>query len=168
MSFETVMQTYLRGERLESLVFIAPLGALCVAFAVATLYDARTPFNVGISAPFLVLGALLLVVGLAVGLRTGGQLDSLSALFASDRVRFLIEELPRMQKVNAAWPKYVAAWCGFLAVGLVLRFAVKREWAFGLGVGLIFFGAVGLIIDGFAERRAAPYTEALKALQSGT
>jgi hypothetical protein len=167
MSFEATMQTYFRGEKLESFVFIAPFGLLCIAFAIAILYESRTPFSIGLAIPFLVLGAVLLGVGLAVGLRTDGQLAALNTLYASDKARFLAEELPRMQKVNAAWPTYIRTWCSFLAIGIVLRFIVKQDWAFGFGVGLIFFGAVGLIIDGFAERRAVPYTAALKVLGDG-
>ena len=34
----------------------------------------------------------------------------------------------------------------------------------GLGIALVFFAGVGLLIDGFAERRTHPYVEALKAL----
>ncbi|GMU59433.1 MAG: hypothetical protein AMXMBFR34_11960 [Myxococcaceae bacterium] len=51
-----------------------------------------------------------------------------------------------------------------LGVGLLLRFAVHADWARGLGPALVLAGAMGLVIDGFAERRAEPYTEALEVL----
>ena len=40
----------------------------------------------------------------------------------------------------------------------------SADWAHGLGPALIMIGALGFFIDGFAERRARPYTVALEAL----
>ena len=37
-------------------------------------------------------------------------------------------------------------------------------WAQGLGSALILVSALGFMIDGFAGRRAQPYTKALEAL----
>jgi hypothetical protein len=33
----------------------------------------------------------------------------------------------------------------------------------GVGVALVFFSGVGLLVDGFAERRARPYTASLES-----
>jgi hypothetical protein len=41
---------------------------------------------------------------------------------------------------------------------------LKADWAHGVGPAIILIGAMGFLIDGFAERRARPYTEALEAL----
>jgi lipoprotein signal peptidase len=76
----------------------------------------------------------------------------------------LANELPRMQKVNANWSLYIGTWVSLLVVGLVLRFGLKADWAHGLGPALMLIGAMGFLIDGFAERRARPYTQALDAL----
>ena len=46
---------------------------------------------------------------------------------------------------------------GSAVKGLILT------WAHGVGPVLIAVGALGLFIDGFAERRARPYTAALNA-----
>jgi BCD family chlorophyll transporter-like MFS transporter len=45
--------------------------------------------------------------------------------------------------------------------GLVLRFALSADFAHGLGIALVFFAGVGLLVDGFAERRTHPYGAAL-------
>lgn len=47
--------------------------------------------------------------------------------------------------------------------GLALRFAVPGDWAHGLGIALVFYAGVGLMVDGFAERRTHPYVAALAA-----
>jgi len=49
--------------------------------------------------------------------------------------------------------------------GLLLRFALKAEFARGIGASLLVFAGLGLLIDGFAERRAMQYTQALEAAQ---
>jgi hypothetical protein len=170
--FEGVMSAYFRGERLESVLFMAPFGALCVVFGACMLYEERSGFSFGIAVPFIVLGLVLLGTGLAVGFRTPAQVASLSSLYRSDVAAFLASEMPRMQKVNAAWPNYIRTWSIFIALGVALRFIVHRggsgvraEWALGLGAALVFFGGAGLIIDGFAERRAKPYTASLESLR---
>jgi hypothetical protein len=168
MNLEQVMHTYFRGERLESYVFIVPLGVLCILFGIATLYGERSPFAWGISVPFMLLGGVLLVTGLGIGLRTPGQVAALTALYQRDVPQFATQELQRMQIVNSNWPRYVTTWTIFTLIGLGLRFGVHREWALGLGTALMFFGAVGFMIDGFAERRAKPYTAALENLAAQT
>lgn len=167
MPFIDVLSTYFRGERVESLAFILPLGLLSITFGAVLLWDERSAFHWGIALPFLLLGTALVVTGAAVGLRTPEQVSALSGLYRDDVARFLAQELPRMQKVNGNWPIFLTTWVGFALVGLGLRFFVRRDWAEGLGIALVFFGAVGLLIDGFAERRARPYTEALERLANG-
>jgi hypothetical protein len=71
-------------------------------------------------------------------------------------------ETERMAKVNKAWPMYLVIWGLFGLVGLVLRFAWSSDFLQGLGIALVFFAGVGLLIDGFAERRTHPYMDALK------
>ena len=68
-----------------------------------------------------------------------------------------------MEKVNDAWPKYLVVWALFGVVGLALRLALKSDFAQGLGMALVFFSGVCLLIDGFAERRARPYTQMLES-----
>ncbi|MFN8996392.1 MAG: hypothetical protein ACK5X3_22365, partial [Pseudomonadota bacterium] len=48
--------------------------------------------------------------------------------------------------------------------GLALHFATKGDLTQGLGIALVFFSGVGLMVDGFAERRTHPYVSALRAI----
>jgi hypothetical protein len=71
-------------------------------------------------------------------------------------------ETERMVKVNKAWPMYLSIWALFGVAGLMLRFVGSSDFLQGLGISLVFMAGVGLLIDGFAERRTHPYTDALK------
>lgn len=164
MSFLDVMQTYFRGERIEALGFIVPLGVLLVGFAAVTLRAERGGFAWGLAVPLAVFGLVAIVTGAAVGLRTAGQVAEIEAGFNSDPAAMVATELPRMQQVNQNWPVYLSAWVALVLIGLGLRFGLKADWAHGLGPALILVGAFGFLIDGFAERRARPYTEALQTL----
>jgi len=162
--FLEIMHTYFRGERIEALGFIAPVGVALLVLAAVTLRAERGGFAWGMAVPLGLFGVVAIIVGLAVGLRTPAQVESLEAAYRTDAGAMVTEELPRMQKVNATWPVYVAIWTVLVLVGLLLRFGLRADWAAGLGPALILVGALGFMIDGFAERRAEPYTAALEAL----
>ncbi len=163
-SFLEIMNGYFWGERAEALFFIVPIGIVSLAFAGVVYRTQQGGFMWGIVIPFVLLGLALLVTGAVVGLRTPGQVEHLTALYEADTAAFIAEELPRMEQVNANWPRYVAMYAVFLVVGAVLRFAVHKDWALSVGTALLLFAAIGLFIDGFAERRAEPYTKALHEL----
>jgi hypothetical protein len=164
MPFLDVMHAYFRGERIESLYFIVPIGLALVAFAVVTLRAERGGFAWGLAVPLALFGIVAIGIGAAVGLRTAGQVAGIEAGFQSDPAAMVAEELPRMQKVNDSWPVYIGMWATLVIVGLGLRFGLKADWAHGVGPAFILIAALGFLIDGFAERRARPYTEALEAL----
>ncbi len=69
-----------------------------------------------------------------------------------------------MQKVNANFRTTFIVFGALTALSLVLIFALRAGWAQGLGSALIVVSALGLLIDGFAGRRAVPYTDALEQL----
>jgi len=164
MPFLDTMHTYFRGERLEALYFIVPIGIAMLAFAGVTLRAERGGFAWGLAIPLLLFGLAAIGTGAAVGLRTPGQVAEIESGYQSDPSAMLSSELPRMQKVNDNWPVYIGTWTVLLFIGLGLRLGLKADWAHGLGPALILVGAIGFLIDGFAERRARPYTQALEAL----
>jgi hypothetical protein len=156
-----LMSGYLLGEKLESLVFIVPLGLLSVLFGAWLLTERSAPFARGAGWPFLVIGLLLAGTGAVVGFRTPAQVERLTAAFTAAPEAARAEELARMEKVNRSWSTYVTLWATFAVAGLVLRFALRSPLAHGVGAALLFFAGVGLLVDGFAEHRAHGYTEAL-------
>jgi hypothetical protein len=158
------MHAYFRGERIEALYFIVPIGVAMVAFAAVTLRAERGGFAWGLAVPLVVFGLFAIGVGAAVGLRTAGQVAAIESGFQDNPGAMVADELPRMQKVNDNWPLYIGMWTTLVVVGLALRFGLTADWAHGVGPAIILIGAVGFLIDGFAERRARPYTEALQIL----
>ena len=59
---------------------------------------------------------------------------------------------------------YFIMWTTLVLVGLGLRFGLKSDWADGVGPAIVLIGAMGFLVDSFAERRARPYTQALEVL----
>ena len=155
------MQTYFQGEKIEALVFILPLGLLCLAFSAWLFTDGGPGFARGVAIPFVLMGLVMGTVGAVVGLRTPAQVAALEAGLAAQPASTVSQEIARMEKVNAAWPRYLIAWALFGVVGLGLRFATRSEFLQGMGIALVFFAGVALLIDGFAERRTHPYVQAL-------
>ena len=49
-------------------------------------------------------------------------------------------------------------------MGLGVHYLGGPNWGRGLGAALILISAIGLLIDGFAERRAEYYTAALEEI----
>ena len=166
MKIIEAMATYFQGEKVEALVFILPIGLLSLVFGGWLLSEGDGGFTRGVALPFLVMGLVASVVGGVVGFRTPSQVKTLEASIARAPEQAVSEEIFRMEKVNRAWPQYLAVWAVFGVAGLVLRFALKSDFAQGLGIALVFFSGVCLLIDGFAERRARPYTEVLESART--
>lgn len=164
MTFLQHMHEYFRGERLEALLFILPAAAVLLVLAGVALRTQGGAFGLGLSIPLALFGLLAGTVGLSVGLRTAGQVAALEQEYAASPKDMVTRELPRMRKVNAAWPVYLWGYAVFAVLGLGLRFGLGSEWAQGVGPALVLIAGIGLLIDGFAERRARPYTQALEAL----
>jgi len=159
----TLMQ-YFEGEKIEALVFILPVGLASLVFGAWLLVDAPGSFARGVAIPFVLMGLLMGTVGAVVGYRTPAQVTALRAVVESGESSALQAELSRMEAVNRAWPRYLLLWAAFGVVGLGLRFAGSGDFLQGLGVALVFFGGVGMLVDGFAERRTHAYTSALETV----
>ena len=157
------MHIYFQGEKIEALVFILPLGLLSLVFGGWLFTDGGSGFARGVAIPFLLMGLVMTTVGATVGLRTPAQVSALESAVHSDAPAARAAEVVRMSKVNGAWKIYLAVWAAFAVAGIALRFATHSDFLQGLGIALVFFAGVGLLVDGFAERRTHPYTEALTA-----
>jgi hypothetical protein len=162
--FEAI-QVYFQGEKTEALVFILPLGLLSLVFSTWLLTDNPGSFAKGVAIPFFILGLLMTTVGGVVGFRTPDQVATIIKTMEADKQAGVQAETQRMVKVNQAWPIYLAIWAVFGVAGLLLRFAGTSDFYQGIGIALVFFAGVGLLIDGFAERRTHPYMNALQAAE---
>jgi hypothetical protein len=162
MKLLEAMHPYFQGEKIEALVFILPLGLLSLVFAAWLLSDNPDGFTRGVALPFAVMGVVMVGAGGVVGYRTPAQVRALEAGLQATPGPALEAELARMERVNRAWPRYLVLWAACGVVGLLLRFATRGDFTQGLGISLVFFAGVGLLVDGFAERRARPYAAALE------
>ena len=161
MKFLETMLPYFQGEKLEALIFILPIRFLCFVFGAWLLSEAQPGFFKGVSIPFIAMGLALTIVGATVSFRTPDQTLKIQQSYKVDQAATIKSEIVRMDKVNKAWNIYLTAWLIFTIVGLGLRFLTHSEFLRGIGVALVFFAGIGLMIDGFAERRARIYFEAL-------
>ena len=164
MQFLDALHTYFRGEKLEAWFFIFPVGVLLLAFAAVALKAERGGFAWGVAIPCVLAGLALIGTGVGVGSRTSGQVKELVRGYETAPREMVATEWPRMQRVNANFRTTFKVFGLLTAVGLVLTFAIRAGWAQGLGPTLILISSLGFLIDGFAGRRAVPYTEALEQL----
>jgi len=164
MNFLDTLHTYFRGEKLEAVWFIIPLGLALVAFAVVALRVERGGFAWGIAVPCFLFGLVALATGGAVAARTDRQVATLERAYAESPEAMAQAELARMEKVNADFQLYFAGFAILAGVGFALVTLLSADWARGLGRAFLLVGALGFLIDGFASRRAVPYTVAISDL----
>jgi uncharacterized membrane protein len=166
MKFLETMLPYFQGEKLEALIFILPLGLLCLVFGGWLLAEGQAGFTRGVAIPFMAMGLMLTTVGGIVGLRTPVQVERLARSFEAAPAAAIEAETVRMHKVNKAWSWYLAVWVIFGILGLSLRLLTSSDLLQGLGIALVFFAGVGLLVDGFADRRGHRYASALAVLKA--
>jgi hypothetical protein len=171
---------YFQGEKIEALVFILPIGLLSLVFGGWLLSEGQGGFARGVAIPFILMGLVMSVVGGVVGYRTPSQVAALEAALTAPAAGSpatgspaagspaagspaLELERARMEEVNRAWSGYLVIWAAFGVIGLALRFGVRDDMWQGLGIALVFFSGVGLLVDGFAERRARVYAGVLSS-----
>jgi hypothetical protein len=164
MSFLEILNVYFRGEKLEAWFFILPTGLLMVAMGAALLSTNRAAFDWGLAVPAIIFGLVLAATGIGVGARTSSQVQALETSYQADASVMVKDELPRMQKVMKNFRTTLIVFGATAVVGLLLIFALRMEWAVGLGVALLLVAAVGLAVDGIAERRGHPYVAALNEI----
>jgi hypothetical protein len=154
---------YFHAEKTESLAFI---GAGIAGILVAIYWWVKTTALMlsGAAWPLFCIGAMQLVVGLVVYLRTDKQVVSLEALAHESPDAFRIEELDRMHHVSQNFIRI--RWIEialFILSGIMIMmfFPLKGFW-FGFGIALAFESALSLTLDFFAEERADHYKEFVK------
>jgi hypothetical protein len=154
---------YFRGER-DTGAFVVVFGLAVLGFAAWVLRSQQGAFRWSLAVPLLLIGLGGAVGGAVLAVRSTRQADSLAALQRSDPQRFVSEECPRMARVNANWPRLKLAWAVIAAICAAVLVLVKRDGV--TGAALVMLWAMGLLmlLDTFAERRAAIYSAELAKL----
>jgi hypothetical protein len=162
MSFVEIMQIYFRGEKLEALWFILPIGIFLIILGIVTLKAEHGGFAWGVAIPCLIFGIIFMGTGIGVGTRTKGQVAQIEQSYLKNPVEMVQKELPRMKKVNTNFKLTYIILGVLIAAGLCIHYMGGANWGRGLGAALILVSAIGLLVDGFAERRVEPYTAVLE------
>jgi hypothetical protein len=152
------MQEYFRGERSAGFMGMA-VGLMALGLAFWLWRPHGGSFAVGLAIPLLLIGLGGALGGPGLIIRTDRQTAELSAM-SPEKIKEI--ERPRMAKVNANWVRLKMVWSALIAVALILIWVVKREWAVGLGLGLLLLTSFLFTVDIFAEKRAVIYTSALE------
>jgi hypothetical protein len=155
---------YFEAERLESLFFLA-FGLAAIGVAVACWALVRRPFYTGMAWPLLLVGAIQVVVGTTVWLRSPQDVARVQAMVQQAPHRLHSEEIPRMQAVMRNFVLYRWIEVALLAAGALLawRAAAGTAWQ-GAGAGLVLQAGLMLALDLVAERRGQAYVQGLQAL----
>lgn len=162
MDLLQITQSYFRGERWEALWFVVPLGLAFAFYGVVALRAESGGFAWGAAVPAFVFAALLLVPGLTIVARTPAQVAAVVTGLKSDRTATVRTERDRMATVMANFRTYRWAFLALVLIGLVGAL-VPIDWLRSAGAVLVVGGGMGLVIDGFAERRGHVYEDALIA-----
>jgi hypothetical protein len=164
MKFIETMLPYFQGEKMEALVFILPIGLLCMVFGGWLLSEGQPGFTRGVALPFIAMGLVISIIGATVGFRTPAQIVEIQQAYTANQTEAIQAERIRMEKVNKAWHWYLGLWIVFIILGLGLRLLNQSDFWRGFGIALVFFAGVGLMIDGFADRRARSYSNAINEM----
>jgi hypothetical protein len=158
----TELAEYFAAERQGGflLVALALVGLGFAGFLVLT----RHAF-LAMAWPLVVLGALQLIVGFTVALRTPAQLLTLSEGLRNQPVATATAETQRMRTIDRNFRVFKAVEVAFILVGLLLILLLPHSsaWA-AMGMGLLVEASVLLVFDSFAHHRAEVYTKWLQQL----
>lgn len=152
---EQYLTPYFAAEKQEALLFMAVgVGALALS---AWLWLRDGSYK-GMLYPLVAIAAIQVTVGSTVYSRTDAQVAALMLKARSDPAAFRAEETQRMQVVIKNFVIYRTIEIALLLAGLLLML-VMRSHAFwhAFGIGLSIQSSLMLLLDYFAEARAAEY-----------
>lgn len=154
------LTAYFHGEKQGAIALMILGGAALTAaiVLVATRSDYRA-----MAIPLGLIALLQIAIGIGLYARTDPQVASLVGQATADAPAMIAAELARMTKVMASFGVIKIIELVIFAIGVGLTYAFAHRPAIhAIGIGLIIQAAVMLAFDLTAERRAAPYVEALQ------
>lgn len=169
MEFQKQLIAYYEGEKQEALL-LAIFGVFMLILT-WLLYTQMKEHEIvkGLLMPF----AFLVVVGIGAGsfnaFNNVKRLKEMPTAYQSDSKAFIDNEIIRFEGsngVNKWWLPLHITWALCIIIGLLLDFFASSNRWMGVGIGLVFLGSIGLVIDGFAQHRAKVYTQELYQAQS--
>jgi len=155
---------YFNSELTESLIFIL-VGIAAIAVSLFFLFALRASFYNGISASFVLIAVIQIIVGSTVFIRTPKDISRVESYIKQEPQKIETEEIPRMNDVMKSF--IMIRWIEIILIlaGIILFFIMKNNlFIKGIGFGLTIQAAVSLLLDYFAEQRGFVYLEHLKSL----
>jgi len=117
----------------------------------------------------LSVGAIELVIGVALVVRTDARVRDFDAKIMHDAAAFRADELARIHGVNVGFRIIEVTEAALLAAGIaaVVRGATRKSdmWT-GVGLGLAMQSAAMLTLDVFASERSHRYADDLGRLEA--
>lgn len=158
---QDALVTYFTGEKNGGLL-LTSLGAIGLG-AAAFLWQARWGLR-SLAVTLAIFAVIEMAIGIGLYVRTGPQVNSLLAQFASEPARFFSEEAARMVRVqrNFVIVQYIEV--AVIVVAAITAFAQKQRFSVaGVALGLVLNAALLLAFDLVAERRGAAYLDTIRA-----
>jgi hypothetical protein len=158
------IEKYFTAEKYESLLFVL-VGLIALLLASYFLTKVKQSFYTGIAYPLIAIGAIQLVVGSSVYIRSPKDIVRVNQLVQSDKARIQSEEIPRMKTVMKNFVLYRWIEIVLVLTGISLFFFFNSNLLLkGIGLGLAIQSALMLLLDFFAESRAKAYLNFLQDL----
>lgn len=152
--------TWIDGELLEgALVCIFGLATIAVAFLFYKF--GGSPTAKALLYPLLASGLIYTAVGVSLRYSNGQRKAQYEEVYKQDAKAFVESERTRVESFQYQYviSKVVATAC-FIATLLIFWLSSSATWQ-AVGIGLSYFGLVGLIVDYFSQHRAMQYYEAI-------
>jgi hypothetical protein len=159
-ALRSAMETYFIDEKWISALLIA---AGAIAIVIGWLLWRNGSIYKTAAYPLVIVALLQVAVGAAIYQRTDDQLSGLWSQVNEAPQTYQAEETARMTKVLSSFKLYKILELLMLVGGIGICFAFRDNMSwYAAGVGLFAEGALMLLIDLTAEKRADFYVAAIK------
>ncbi len=164
MDFVAALETYFKAEeRLGR--FLVPFCAVLGVSSAVSMLSADSSFAYGSGVPAVMFGVAGVIGASRFLARTARQLTELPALYRESPAELARFELPRMNKLNLAWPRLKRLYLVLIALSVLTIVFAPIGWVRGLASTLIFLSAMLYVVDMLAEKRALAYTARILELR---
>lgn len=169
MFTKTDIERYFTGEKQESVVFFL-IGIAGILAAIVFFFFLKDNFYKGAAVPLFIIGILLSVIGYTIYTRSDGDRKRNVYAYDMNPSELKEKELPRMKKVmrNFVIMRYTEIFLLLVGIALYVYFIrdFNNDFWRGFGLALAVMALIGLIADGFAERRGQIYTNGIESFTS--
>ncbi|WP_449032024.1 hypothetical protein [Prevotella histicola] len=157
-------QEWLNGEWTEGII-VTIFGLLTIVTVIALWLTATSHAGRSLVLPLLLCGLVYTGTGVSMLMTNRGRAEEYRNKYEKNPVEFVQQEKQRVEDFQYMYViSKVVATVFFIATILIFWLTKSPVWQ-GWGIGMTFFGLVGLLVDYFSQHRALEYYDYLtKAL----